>query len=106
MKLEKYIKDHNIKCMAVYGMSETGKKWYRYLERISTLQHVFGIEKLNYAIETEYEKYMLYGDELPEMDAVLIVPWRKFDFVKWELYSYVPDDCIFLSIQDFADELV
>lgn len=106
MKLEEYIKSNNINSIAVYGMNDCGKKWYRYLEGIQALQHVFGIEKLNYAIETEYEKYMLYEDEIPSMDAILIVPWKEFDFVVWELYSFVSDHCIYLSAQKFIEELV
>lgn len=92
--------------MAVYGMNDCGKRWYRYLKNISVLEHVFGIEKYNYVIENDYEKHMLYEDELPYTDAVLVIPWKEFDYIKWELYSFVPDNCIFLSIQDFEDELI
>lgn len=106
MCLEEYIESNDIRNFAVYGMNEYGKKWYQCLKAISRLEHVFGIEKLDYSIEKEYEKYMLYEDQLPPVDAILIVPWKEFDFVTWELYSFVPDNCKFVSIQNFADKII
>lgn len=104
MRLEEYIACHHIKDIAVYGMNETGKRWYRRLTQIPTLRHIFGIEKLNYAPEEKYEKYMLYEDILPSADAVLIVPWKETNFVKWELYTFVSEHCIFANIHDFEEE--
>lgn len=105
MRLEEYIKNNGIESMAVYGMNDSGKCWYRYLEKFTELKHVFGIEKYNYTIENDYEKHMLYEDELPHADAILVIPWKEFDFVKWELYSFVSDNCLYLTTQDFEDEL-
>ncbi len=93
-----FFESRKIKKIAVYGMDTKGKKLYEALLRMGL--EVIGIEKLSYARDNNYDVYYMHEEEIPETDAVVIVPEREFDFIKWELYNFISDRCKVLRMSE------
>lgn len=104
LRFEEYLVKENYKSVAVYGMGEVGLRIYDRLVTMNTVETVVGIEKLNYEKKENYNIFHLYEDELPVVDVVLVVPYKEFDYIKWELDNFVSDVCKIVSIQDFEWE--
>ncbi len=93
-----FFESRKINKVAVYGMDQKGKKLYDALSQMGL--EVIGIEKLNYARDPDYDIYYMHDEEIPETDAVVIVPEREFEFIKWELYNFISDSCKILRMSE------
>lgn len=93
-----FFESRKINKVSVYGMDQKGKKLYDALVRMGL--EVIGIEKLNYALDPDYDIYYMHDEEIPETDAVIVVPEREFEFIKWELYNFISDRCKILRMSE------
>lgn len=93
-----FFEKRKISSIAVYGMDQKGKTLYDALVQAGL--EVVGIEKLNHAIDHRYHIYYLHEEEIPKTDAVVIVPEREYEYIKWELYNFISDNCIVLRMSE------
>lgn len=103
-RFEEYLFNNEIHSVAIYGMNVVGKKIYDKLLKVEAVRNVFGIEKLNYANPGSYKVYYLFNEEIPEVDAIIVIPDREIDFIKWELYNFVSDTCRILGVSELEWE--
>jgi len=100
-KIYGYFKDHDLKNIAVYGMSYVGETLVHELEN-TDITISYGIDK---NIESVYSDIKVFSmeDELPEVDAVIVTAITFFDEIKEQLKEKI--DCPVVSIEDIISGL-
>lgn len=98
--IKKYFTDNGYKAVAIYGMSDIGRR---------TCDELSGTDiKVMYAIDKrqdiQYKGIRIYSpeDKLPEVDALVVAAYWYFDEIAEKLYKKV--DCPVLNINDIIYE--
>lgn len=103
-KIEEFFIQRNIYTIAIYGMSHIGKLLFDQLSD-SKVSVKYGIDQ---RIEVNYvsEKLPIYtiGNELPDVQMIVVTPINSFEEICTELRSYINSKII--SLDKIIDELM
>lgn len=98
--IKKYFTDNGYKAVAIYGMSDIGK---RICDELSgtDIKVMYAIDKKQ---DIQYKGIHIYSleDKLPEVDAIVVAAYWYFDEIAEKLYKKV--DCPVLNINDIIYE--
>lgn len=99
--IDSYLKAHNYKTIAIYGMSYAGETLFEEL-RNSDIEVAYGIDKNEDVVSRDVE-LVTPEDELQSVDAIVVTPIFFFDSIKEMLEKKTGADI--LSLEEILYEM-
>ncbi len=96
------IKSKGYKRVAIYGMHYIGERLYTELME-NGIEVLYGIDKSDWCLDFELKMYRP-GEQLPDVDAVIVTPIYWFDSIRENLKNKL--SCPIISLKDITDELL
>lgn len=101
--IEPYLLQCGYNCVAIYGMGKMAEHFIHDLEN-SSVEIAYGIDKNISKGIGELEVYEI-GEELPDVDAIIVTATFDFDNIKNQLREYVMCDIVSLEEVVFKSEI-